>query len=106
MAPPTSTTWGGWVLGDLADTMRVLSELLGAAADVTSIHIEVPSSSGKETIPSVTVTASSQPQLDRMKWSAANSEFDTDYICSRNRTHWAATIAGMHLVLTLEGGQG
>jgi hypothetical protein len=87
-----TSEWGEWVLGDLADTLARLADLLGKSTEVTWVSLKPPTAAGFD--PRAFISVSSRGDLPRLQDELATCgrpvEFDPPGVCD-----WFATLPGL-----------
>lgn len=98
-----STLWGDWVLGDLADSVRMIADVLGASAQVVSLRVVPPAPGhGLDSLPTLTVVTRGELQHHRLRHAVTRGEYVPDEVSEPSSTHWSAVVGGVYLVLTVE----
>jgi hypothetical protein len=92
--------WGGWVLGDLADTLRCAADLLGRSRDVSQVVLAAPAT--VEDRPGVTITVPDQGGIARTRTAVLEGEYLVDFVGRPSEHGWTAEVAGMVLGVRLE----
>ena len=64
--------WGDWVLGDLSDSLRRATEVLGRAIQARSVTIEPPRT--VEELPRVLVYVGSEREITRLRRSITQGD--------------------------------
>ena len=93
-------SWGGWVLGDLADVLRRASDLLGRTQDVSRVTLLPPETA--EGLPSLTVKVPNPAGIFRLRSAVQEGEYLVDFIGRATERGWAAEVGGMLLTVGLE----
>jgi hypothetical protein len=98
--------WGSWVLGDLADTLLRLAQVLGQAAgllgrssDVVRVSVAPPPTPAD--LPRVTVVAPTEFAVRRLRSNAVAGEFGLHWVGTPQRSHWVAEVVGVRLAVTV-----
>lgn len=99
--------WGSWVMGDLSDTVRRLSEVLGSAAchlgrstEVVMVTASPPPTTSD--LPLVAVLVGNEYAVERMRAIVTESEFQVRWLSSTVSNGWSAEVAGIHLTVASE----
>lgn len=98
-----SSTWGAWTLGDLSDASRVVSELLGSSASVTSIKTTAPDPMrSNDELVTITVVTRSEMHHRRLCRAVAAAGYVLDEVWEPTSTHWSGVVGHFYLVLMVE----
>jgi hypothetical protein len=99
-APP-DWAWGEWVFGDLADTLRKISEIVGRRATVLRASV-FPPATGTE-LPEVCLVVPSALNAHRLKSELLDCERPVTFVGRQRDGRWQAEIAGTLVTVIVEG---
>ncbi|MFC5175598.1 hypothetical protein [Nocardioides taihuensis] len=101
MLPETvGTSWGTWVLGDLADAMERAAAAVGQSVKVDEVQIRPPQVAGES--PEVSIVVGDRAVLLTMRDEVAAC-YPHEVLAAQDDA-WAAQLLGMRLVLELLDG--
>jgi len=93
--------WGDWVFGDLADTLRKVSELIGRRVVVLRANVEPPSDPSE--LPQVRLWVNSVLTAYRVRQDLLAGEHPVTLLGRGTDTRWDAEVAGTHLTVVVSG---
>jgi len=99
-APP-DWAWGDWVIGDLADTLRKVSELIGRRAVVLRANVEPPSDFSE--LPHVRLWVDNALAAYRVRQDLLAGDHPVTLLGQEADTRWDAEVAGLHLTVVVSG---
>ena len=102
-APP-DWAWGEWVIGDLADTLRKVSELIGRRAVILRANVEPPTDPSE--LPQVRLWVESALTAYRVRQDLLGGEHPVTLLGQEGDTRWQAEVAGVHLTVGVSGAVG
>lgn len=102
-APP-DWAWGEWVIGDLADTLRKVSELIGRRAVILRANVEPPTDPSE--LPEVRLWVDSALTAYRVRQDLLSGEHPVTLLDQEGDTRWQAEVAGVHLTVVVSGADG
>ncbi|RYP88675.1 hypothetical protein EKO23_01950 [Nocardioides guangzhouensis] len=97
-----ASTWGDWVLGDLADALNRASVAVGPGTQVESVGIAPPSE--ESGVPTVSVLMTDVLAIRRIG-SEIVGLYDVELGPAPVPDSWAGVLLGVHLVLTPDLGE-
>ena len=102
---PPDWAWGDWVIGDLADTLRKVSELIGRRAVVLRANVEPPSDPSE--LPQVRLWVDSVLTAYRVRQNLLLAgEHLSNLLVQEDDARWDAEFAGVHLTVVVSGAGG
>jgi len=99
-APP-DWAWGDWVIGDLADTLRKVSELIGRRAVVLRANVEPPLDPSE--LPQVRLWVDSVITAYRVRQDLLAGDYPVTLLGQEGDSSWDAEVAGVHLTVVVSG---
>ena len=100
---PEDVDWGDWVLGDLADILDRISDLVGRSAAVQRVLVAPPFE--PDTLPSVTIVVPDEGGIFRLRRELASCEYTVRFLGGSSERSLRAEVAGIDIEVVLEGGE-
>jgi len=100
---PEDAQWGDWVLGDLADLVDRLTDVIGRYTDVELVKVAPPRE--PETLPTVTMVVADDGGIFRLRSEMAACEYPVRFLGAMSEDGWAAEVAGIRLRVVPVGGE-
>ncbi|HET6915602.1 MAG TPA: hypothetical protein VFH56_05875 [Acidimicrobiales bacterium] len=86
------SVWGEWLLGDLADTLAELSDLLGKSTQVTWVSVKPPTAAGSD--PRVFISVPHHGDLPRLHDELAGCGRPVEFVAP-GTCGWFAALPGL-----------